>query len=84
VRFSREPYYDEDVRIWLSLSLLVSLSGCPRNVNVPDPPSGAARCSSERDCNDTADGGEPCGLLFACVEGLCEQSPTRVVPCAGL
>jgi hypothetical protein len=66
---------------WLALGLLLSLGGCPRNVNVPDPPSEATKCTSEIQCNDVADGGTPCGYVRACVEGHCEGQASRVVPC---
>jgi hypothetical protein len=41
--------------------------GCPRDVEVPDVPSGAERCEAHPDCNEAT-----CGRLRACVDGLCE------------
>lgn len=56
----------------------LALSGCPRHVQEPEPGE-AQRCDVLEDCN----AGLRCGdtLLRACVDGLCEATPSLVVPC---
>ena len=69
------------MKLLVLLFALACLSGCPRDVTVPDAPRGATSCASELECNEGVDGGAPCGLLRRCIEGLCEASPSREVPC---
>ena len=63
----------------LASALLLLASGCPRDVQTPEPGE-AIRCDELADCN----GGAVCASfpLEACVDGLCEVTPTLVVPCA--
>ena len=58
-------------------ALLVLAAGCPRDVNEPEPPP-AAPCTTNAEC--TPEGAE-CGLVFVCIDGLCETTPSRRVPC---
>lgn len=69
------------MRRWLRvllLGLLLCAAGCPRQLDVPEPPDGVQRCSRMEDCNVAR-----CGVLRACVGGLCEavDAGTVVVPC---
>lgn len=63
-------------------SLLVAcllLAGCPKQQEPAQRSPAAESCTSDADCN--ADGGVSCGLLRQCVDRLCEESPSRPVPC---
>jgi len=63
-----------------ALALVLLLSGCPREVEEPEP--GEARpCEVLADCN----GGRTCAdvPLEACVDGLCEEQGSLVRPCPG-
>jgi len=67
------------MRPWcLSLFALALLAGCPRDAQEPRRGSAAA-CARYPDCNE----GATCAdvPLKACVDKLCEHSPTLVVPC---
>lgn len=72
--------YDRSVRVRIVAALLViaAASGCPREVQEPEPGE-ATPCDSLAGCN----GGQSCGgfPLRACVDGLCEESPSLVIPC---
>ncbi|MFW6049999.1 MAG: hypothetical protein ACODAU_02425 [Myxococcota bacterium] len=52
--------------------------GCPREVDEPEIPPGVVRCEVAEDCNHAA-----CGVLRACVGGLCEAADagSLVIPC---
>lgn len=69
------------VRTAFVLASLFFLVGCPREVSVPNRPSGATPCASELDCNEASDAGVPCGLVYACIDGFCEATPSRTRPC---
>lgn len=72
--------YDRAVRLrFLAASLLIlGSAGCPREVQEPEPGE-ATPCDTLADCN----GGRACGSvpLRACVDGLCEEQPSLVIPC---
>ena len=57
----------------------IALGGCPPDVEEPDPPPGRS-CESAADCVVE---GEPCGLVWACVAEVCEEDPSRSMPCDG-
>lgn len=61
----------------LGLLVLPLLSGCPREVDEPEPPPAMA-CTEDRECTPP---GAPCGLIYACVHGFCETEASRRVPC---
>lgn len=68
------------VRVIATLAALAALMlpGCPRDVQEPEPGE-AQPCEALEDCNaGLRCGGSP---LRACVDGLCESSPSLVVPC---
>ena len=60
-----------------ALPLLLAL-GCAQDLRVPDPPAGEP-CETLDDCapSDTP----VCGSLRACVDGVCEATPTLYRPC---
>lgn len=66
------------LRRLLPLLVLFVVAGCPRDVQEPDDPGGVPTCETVADCNDRT-----CGLLRACVDGLCEreEDASLVVPC---
>ena len=53
------------------------LLGCPRDVEEPDRPGGRS-CAVDSDCVPV---GAECGLVWACVDGVCEEEPSRTEPC---
>ena len=57
---------------------VLCLTGCPREVQEPEPGE-AQPCDALEDCN----AGLRCGdnPLRACVDGFCEGSPSLVLPC---
>jgi len=57
--------------------LALSLLGCPRQPDAPEPGDGVA-CEQLEDCNDPS---LTCGLLTVCVDGFCEDAPSLVRPC---
>jgi hypothetical protein len=59
---------------WVLPWLLFAVA-CPREVDVPDVPPSAQRCETQDDCNDAA-----CGLLRACVQGICEAADAGSLP----
>ncbi|MEM9068774.1 MAG: hypothetical protein AAGE52_09715 [Myxococcota bacterium] len=61
----------------LAVGFGVALAGCPRDVSEPDRPSGRS-CSEDVDCRPA---GAPCGLVFACVDNVCEEESSRTEPC---
>ena len=64
----------------LGASLLaLSLSGCPRTPDAPEPGMGTP-CVELEDCN----AGVTCGALRLCVAGFCERDPSLVRPCPGV
>lgn len=68
-------------RIGLGIALSLAVTGCPREVQDPSPGDGPP-CDVLADCN----GGSSCGEepLRACVDSLCEQTPSLVRPCSAL
>jgi hypothetical protein len=63
--------------IVLALAALGALSGCPPELQPPVADGGRA-CTTSADCNPP---GVTCGELYLCVHGLCEATPSQVVPC---
>ena len=61
----------------LAVALAGLLAGCPRDVVEPPRSPDAVPCDRNEDCN----GGAACGSLRVCVDKLCEQLPSLVVPC---
>lgn len=59
--------------------MVVALTlGCAEDLETPDPPPGDP-CSTLEDC---APAGEPvCGALRACVDGVCEATPSLYRSC---
>jgi hypothetical protein len=53
------------------------LAGCPRETGMPDPSEDARTCTTVAECNE----GRTCGLLSACVDGLCEDGQSLEIPC---
>lgn len=64
------------LRFWFVAACL--LTGCPRDVDVPEVPARAQACDTHEDCNDAS-----CGRLRACVDGLCEppDAGSLGIPC---
>ncbi len=60
---------------WLALFLLAL--GCPRDVEDPERPDGRP-CVEDSDCTPP---GAECGLVWACVDQVCEEEPSRTRPC---
>ncbi len=64
------------LRIALPALLGLTLLGCPRQPDAPEPGDGVP-CAQLEDCNPT----QTCGLLTLCVDGFCEESPSLMRPC---
>ena len=64
---------------WWALAAVLWV-GCPRDPQAPDPGEEALSCETLADCNR----GLECGSfpLRACVDRLCEVSPSLILPCA--
>ena len=73
-----EPMTTCVLRLLSVLVLAVSLAGCPREPEAPEPGMGTP-CEQLSDCNPD----ESCGALTLCVDGFCEQGATLVRPCPG-
>ena len=59
------------------LALVVLLIGCPRDVTEPERPPGTP-CTQNSDCTPV---GAPCGQIWVCADGVCEDEPSRTEPC---
>lgn len=51
--------------------------GCPRDVQDPERPPGR-RCIEDSECTPPD---AECGLVWACVDQVCEEEPSRTQPC---
>lgn len=65
------------IRFALVTAWLLTLAGCPRDLEVPDRRPGDP-CTATAECNPP---GTSCGLLTACVDQRCEEQASLVVPC---
>lgn len=54
------------------------LLACPRDVEEPEPPLDGEACVTDDQCTPAE---APCGVVYACVHGYCEQQPSRALPC---
>ena len=73
----RAACYLSSVRKAPWLLVLLSLAGCPRDVASPPVPDGTP-CLGDEDCNE-----ERCGAWRECLDGVCEDVPSRAIPCTG-
>ena len=72
------PMLRRAAAVLLPLSLVLLASGCPRQLQAPEP-IGGTTCVTEGDCND----GRTCGMLYECIASRCAATAHHAVPCPG-
>ena len=60
------------------LLFVLGLLGCAEELNIPEAPPGDP-CTTLDDCAPA--GGPVCGALRACVDGVCEATPSLFRAC---